>query len=456
MSSSQSKTPGDYPRLFPTPDQTIAGIGEALRDGKTTCLAILEGCLVQVDEWEPKVHAWVVLDRDRAIEQARRLDGELKNGNDRGPLHGIPIGIKDIIDVAGLPTACGSKRWAEAVADRDAEVVANLRDAGAVIMGKTVTTPYAWIDPPVTRNPWNLERTPGGSSSGSAAAVACGMCFAAIGTQTGGSITRPASFCGVAGMKPTRLIAAGMMLGIKPFARSLDHVGPIARSVDDLRFMLGAMIKGPNETKMRLGTDPSLATPPRLGRLRGFFDRRAEPIVKMAFDEALGTLASQGAEVIELDDPVDFEQILNDHRRVMAAEAAGVHSNSLDEFPDDYPPRIRELILEGRSLTAVEYLQANDRKGSVRKSIFAAPACEKLDAFITPATVTKATDPSTTGDPAFNSQWSYSGLPTVSLPTGISPDRLPVAVQLVGYPLKDAELLRIAKWCEQAIRNSRL
>ena len=196
--------PASYPRLFPEPDQTIAGIGRALREGRTTCVEILEGCLAQVDEWEPKVHAWVVLDREGAIEQARALDDELKTGKDRGPLHGIPIGIKDIIDVAGLPTACGSKRWADRIAESDANVVASLREAGAVIMGKTVTTPYAWIDPPITRNPWNLERTPGGSSSGSAAAVACGMCFGAIGTQTGGSITRPASFCGVAGMKPSK------------------------------------------------------------------------------------------------------------------------------------------------------------------------------------------------------------------------------------------------------------
>jgi Asp-tRNA(Asn)/Glu-tRNA(Gln) amidotransferase A subunit family amidase len=156
MRNIPSRPVGDYPRLFPTTEQTIAGIGEALRAGKTTCLEILESCLAQVDEWEPKVHAWVVLDRERAIEQARGLDVELRNDKDRGPLHGIPIGIKDIIDVAGLPTACGSKRWADDLADKDADVVFRLREAGAVIMGKTVTTPYAWIDPPITRNPWKL------------------------------------------------------------------------------------------------------------------------------------------------------------------------------------------------------------------------------------------------------------------------------------------------------------
>ena len=144
--------------------------------------------------------------------------------------------------MAGLPTACGSKRWADRIAEKDAEVVANLREAGAVIMGKTVTTPYAWIDPPLTRNPWNLERTPGGSSSGSAAAVACGMCFGAIGTQTGGSITRPASFCGVAGMKPSKEIAGFHSLEhVYPFAPSLDHVGYLGRGVGDLQVLFEAL-----------------------------------------------------------------------------------------------------------------------------------------------------------------------------------------------------------------------
>jgi Asp-tRNA(Asn)/Glu-tRNA(Gln) amidotransferase A subunit family amidase len=456
MSSSQSKTPGDYPRLFPTPDQTIVGIGEALRDGKTTCLEILEGCLAQVDEWEPKVHAWVVLDRDRAIEQARRLDGELKNGNDRGPLHGIPIGIKDIIDVAGLPTACGSKRWAEAVADRDAEVVANLRDAGAVIMGKTVTTPYAWIDPPVTRNPWNLDRTPGGSSSGSAAAVACGMCFGAVGTQTGGSITRPASFCGVAGMKPNLWASILMMRGIKPFASSLDRVGPIARTVADLRLLLDAM-QGPLDKEVSAQEiRASGASPPRIGRPRGYFDDRAEPLVKSVFDRAVRDLAGQGATVIDMDDPIDFEQVLIDHRRIMAAEAAAVHSDSWDEFPDDYPPRIQELILEGRSLGAMKYLHALERRRSTLREMEEAMFLQKLDALVTPATVSTAPGPFTTGDPAFNSPWTFTGLPTVSFPAGLAADGLPVAVQLVGDGLTDLGALRIAEWCEQAVRNSRL
>jgi aspartyl-tRNA(Asn)/glutamyl-tRNA(Gln) amidotransferase subunit A len=449
-----TKRRSTYPTLFPTPEQTIAGIGRKLRDGKTTCVEILNGCLAQVDEWEPKVHAWVVLDRDRALEQAMALDQELQNGRDRGPLHGIPIGIKDIIDVAGLPTACGAHRWANRIAETDARVVANLRASGAVIMGKTVTTPYAWIDPPITRNPWNLDRTPGGSSSGSAAAVACGMCFGSMGTQTGGSITRPASFCGVAGMKPNKMVSRMMHDGIKPFAQSLDHVGPIAPTASDLLILFDSMQN--SETKN--ADSESLETIEgnlRLGRLRGFFDRRATPAVGSLLADAVRALAASGAEIVDLDDPVDFDAILSDHRAVMAAEAAAVHSAWLDEFPEDYPPLIRELILEGRSVTAPEYSTAHDSMDNTRKAILNAFNSKKCGAWITPATVNPAPDRASTGDPAFNSPWSYTGLPTVSFPIGLAPDGLPVALQLVGWKFEDEKLLKTAQWCEQAIRTAR-
>jgi aspartyl-tRNA(Asn)/glutamyl-tRNA(Gln) amidotransferase subunit A len=433
------------------PDQTIVGVGRALRDGRTTCVEILRGCFAQVDEWEPKVHAWVVLDHERALQQAKARDDELATGKDRGPLHGIPIGIKDIIDVAGLPTACGAKRWANRVVENDARVVANLRNAGAVIMGKTVTTPYAWIDPPITRNPWNLERTPGGSSSGSAAAVACGMCLGALGTQTGGSITRPASFCGVVGMKPYWMTSYFVMdSGIRPFASSLDHVGPIARTIMDTRVLYEAMM-GPD---LKETNDADSGPTPRLGRLRGFFDRRADPAILAMVDEAVVRLDSSGAEIVGLEDPVDFDQILKDHRTVMAAEAANIHSNSLDEFSDEYPPRIRELILQGRAVTALEYLRAKDQMERTQEDVLT--AFNKMDRqfWITPATLGTAPDPSTTGDPAFNSPWSYTGLPTVSLPVGLAADGLPVAIQLIGWRrIGDLALLQAAHWCEHTIRS---
>ena len=222
-------------KLFPDEQETIAGTARRLRSGETTCIKVVQSCLDRIDEREHEVHAWVLVDRTGALSQANLLDAELRSGRDRGPLHGIPIGVKDIIAVEGMPTCCGMTGWEWNTPLVDAAVVSRLRAAGAIILGKTVSTAFAWIDPPETRNPWNLERSPGGSSSGSAAAVACGMCLAALGTQTGGSITRPAAFCGVAGMKPTYSYIDSE--GIFPLSPTLDHPGFIARSVGDLKLM---------------------------------------------------------------------------------------------------------------------------------------------------------------------------------------------------------------------------
>src|ERR1700757_3538245 len=211
---------------------TIASASENIRLGQVTPAALLDSCLERVDGLESAVRAWAFLDPNSAHTHAEALTAELKRGEYRGPLHGIPLGIKDIIDVFDWPTACGSRLWRDNIARQDAPAVRKLRAAGAVLMGKTVTTQYASFDPPPTRNPWNPARTPGGSSSGSAAAIACGMCLGTLGSQKGGSIPRPASFCGVAGCKPTygRVSVDGVM----PLAASMDHPGPIARSVRDL------------------------------------------------------------------------------------------------------------------------------------------------------------------------------------------------------------------------------
>src|SRR5437660_1228575 len=222
---------------------TIHKATAEIRQARLSPSELLEDCFSQIDRYEPKVQAWVFIDRESARAQCDALTQELKHGQYRGPLHGIPLGIKDIFDVFDWPTAAGSSLWARSIARRDATVVGRLRQAGAVFLGKTVTTQYASFDPPPTRNPWNPTRTPGGSSSGSAAAVACGMCLGALGSQTGGSITRPASYCGVAGLKPT--FGRVSCDGVVPLAPSMDHVGPIASCVQDLAILL-QVIAGPD------------------------------------------------------------------------------------------------------------------------------------------------------------------------------------------------------------------
>lgn len=432
-------------RLFPDESETIAGVGRAVREGRTSCAAVLERCFHQIDLWDGKVNAWVFIDRAGAMRQARALDAELNAKTCRGPLHGIPFGIKDVIDVAGMPTACGFPPWRGRVAERDAALVQSLREDGAVILGKTVTTQFAWIDPPPTRNPWNLERTPGGSSSGSAAAVATGMCLAAIGSQTGGSIIRPASFCGVAGFKPPHGVVN--VSGVFPFAPSLDHPGPIARTVEDLGLIADSLFE-----RREASANP-ISRPPRLFRPRGFFDRRAEPDVLDAFEAALDSLSAAGAEIVEAaDDAFDFENIIMEHRLIMAAEAAATHEELFQKHRDEYAPQIRRLVEEGLATATTHYIRSELawRKAS-RDMRLLLP--EGSDFVVTPATLGAAPEASTTGNPCFNSPWSYLGWAAVSFPIGLSPDGMPLAIQIVepdpsGFPLANAF------WCESAIRRS--
>ncbi len=432
--------------IDPPLDETIEGNAQALRDGRRTCLDVLDACLARIDAWEPKVHAWVLVDREGARGQARALEEEREAGRLWGPLHGIPVGIKDIVNVTGQPTAAGFGPWVQRASGGDAPIVARLRAAGAVILGKTVTTPFAWIDPPPTRNPWNLDRTPGGSSSGSAAALACGMALGAIGSQTGGSITRPAAFCGVAGLKPTfgRLSAEGIV----PLAPSLDHPGPLARTVGDLA-ALWETIAGPDPRDQR---DMPGATI-RLGRPRGLFHDRAEPAMREALDGALDALQASGMGVTETALPGSFADVIRCHRLIMAAEAASWHEPLRAEHLDAYPPRIRDLVAEGLSIPATEYIRCRQHQDQLRREILA--CFEGIDALATPAAMGTAPDPTTTGDPVMNSPWSYTGLPTVNLPIGLSPEGLPLGLQLVGRPFGERALLEVARRCETILRSRR-
>jgi aspartyl-tRNA(Asn)/glutamyl-tRNA(Gln) amidotransferase subunit A len=453
-------------KLFPEEHETIVGTARQLRAGETTCQDVLRACLDRIDQMEPAVRAWVLVDREGAEAQARSLDEELVAGKGRGPLHGIPIGVKDIIDVKGFPTGNGlaGQRWVrpQAPAEADAAIVARLREAGAIILGKTVSTPFAWIDPPVTRNPWNFDRTPGGSSSGSAAAVACGMCLGALGTQTGGSITRPAAFCGVAGMKPTYGQISTM--GITPLAPSLDHPGPIARSVADLRLMYLVMLGGSEQPS--IGTGRSTPLPrgreaPALVRLGGFFDEAADPEMWSALYSVVWTLEGSQAMMLNFRDELSVQQLLRDHRTILAYEAVREH-DSPDRIQSKYmntkmrnwffPPRIRELLEEGWSIPEATYnrAQVSRRLPEILRVVLSYGAV-----FLTPAAPGPAPDPTTTGNPAFNSPWSLLGLPTVSFPIGLLADGLPLAVQLVGGEDCDLELLQTAEWCESAIRAAK-
>ena len=414
---------------------TIHEAAAAMRAGTLTPIDLLEQCLARIDRYESLVRAWVVIDRDGARQQAERLTDEWTRGQVRGPLHGIPIGVKDIIDVFDLPTGCGSRLWANSIARQDAACVKRLRSAGAIIVGKTVTTAFAYMDPPVTRNPWDPTRTPGGSSSGSAAAVACGMCLAALGTQTGGSITRPASYCGVASCKPSwgRVSVEGVL----PLAPSLDHVGVMARSVHDLNVVMQPLAGFD-------GPEPSPREAARLGRLRGPFEDESDPQLW----RQLSNLSPHGIEIANVALPPAFADVWPSHRALMAVEAAGVHGDRYQRRPEDYPPKIAELVEEGLRLGQSARSRELARREELRAELTS--MLHGFDALLTPASTGPAPGRETTGSPFFNAPWSYLGWPTVSFPIGTT-GGLPISAQLVGPPNGDTDLLTIAAACEERV-----
>jgi aspartyl-tRNA(Asn)/glutamyl-tRNA(Gln) amidotransferase subunit A len=427
---------------------TIHEAAAAIQAGRLTPVDLLDQCLKRIDRYEHAVRAWVVIDRDGAREQAERLTVHLERRQNHGPLYGIPIGIKDIIDVFDLPTGCGSRLWATSYARQDARCVKNLRSAGAIILGKTVTTAYASFDPPVTRNPWQLDRTPGGSSSGSAAAVACGMGLGALGSQTGGSITRPAAFCGVASCKPSwgRVSVEGVL----PLAPSMDHVGVMARCVRDVAFLLEPLL-----THELAGPVPPRALI-RFGRPRGLFQDKCDPELWEHLSRMDGIRVPLGGaeaavEVIDVALPAAFVDVWHHHHTIMAAEAADYHGERFRRRPDDYPPKIAGLIEDGLRLSGAACVAAYNHRADLRREFV--PLFEDVSALLTPAAPGLAPGWETTGDPVFNSPWSYLGLPTVSFPVCAGGDRgvLPLAVQLVGKPSGERELLAVAAAVEEQV-----
>ena len=446
-------------QLFPAADQTIVGLSKLVQSGQRSCVEIVEGCLANIDAREGDVRAWVHVDREGALSTAAQRDAQIAAGQTCGSLHGIPIGIKDIVDVAGFPTGAGSELLSRQVVDIDATLVRRLRDAGAIILGKTVTTQFACYDPPVTRNPWNIDHTPGGSSSGSAASVAAGMCLGGIGSQTGGSITRPASFCGVAGCKPT--FGWVSCRGVVPLATSLDHPGPIARCISDLSILYDVLAGfDPSDVNSVDRSVESAAaaiaaqtvTAPRIARVRGFFDDLAEPDMRAAIDSVVDQFAQSGANVTDAPLSECFNGVLEHHICLMRAETAAYHEQRIAEHPEDYQPGIQTLIEAGLAVSVTDYVRARQHQQQLKREILSAFA--EADVLVCPAALGPAPDPSTTGDPSFNAPWSHSGLPTVTFPVGLSQDGMPLGIQIVGKHYGEASLFAVAAWCENVVRKS--
>lgn len=416
-----------------------------IRAGTLSPSNLLAACLKRTDAAEPAVAAWVRLDRDAAARVAVQRDIEAREGRFMGPLHGVPIALKDIFDAAGVPTTAGAPAWATRTPAVDAPSVAALRGAGAVPMGKLATTPFAYLDPSVTRNPWDPEHTPGGSSSGPAAAVAARMVPLALGSQTVGSVLRPAAYCGVVGLKPThgRISAAGVL----ELAGSLDHVGVFARAVEDCALALTVLVGGDPAPHDYVGAvvDPPA---PRLGVLAPFL-ARATPEMGKHLEAVTRGLEAAGARLEDVALPAAFASIYDVGATVLRAEAAAAHAPLFPAHAAEYPPKIKELIELGHAISAPVYLAAQAARGQVREAVRAIAA--RYDAFLLPTIGAPAPRGlASTGDPSFCSPWSFLGMPAITLPTGVE-GGLPLAVQLVAAPWSEARLLAAAAWCERVI-----
>ena len=421
---------------------------EAIGRREMTCTALVESCLERIRAVEPRVDAWAFLDPERAIAQARDRDRMLADNTSLGPLHGLPVGIKDIFDTADMPTENGTVLHAGRRPTEDATVVTLLRAAGAVILGKTVTTELAVYGPGKTRNPRNPDHTPGGSSSGSAAAVAAEMVPLALGSQTNGSVIRPAAYCGVVGYKPT----FGLIprTGALRQSRPLDQVGVFARTVEDAALLAHAlMVFDERDPDMRSQAQPRFLeaagqTPPsrpRLAFVRTPFWDQADRGARDIFAE----FAIQSGEAEEVELPSSFAEAATIHRTIMEADFATSFAAEYARGKAMLTPTLRTMIERGQRTLAMDYRRAVEQvPGLVRdlEGIFA-----RYDAILTPATTGEApAGLASTGNPIFCTIWTLCGVPAIALPLLRGPQGLPLGVQLVGRRHDDARLLRTARW----------
>ena len=438
---------------------SLAEMAAQIKRRRLSPVTLLESLLNRIDSLESSLRAWVTIDRQRVYEDAKRCEKEIVRGKSRGPLHGIPVGVKDIFYTAGLKTTGGSKIFVDFIPAYDATAVSRLKKAGAIILGKTATTEFAYADPAPTRNPWNLDHTPGGSSSGSAVAVAACMCPAALGTQTAGSVLRPAAFCGVVGLKPTygRISRHGVL----PLSWTLDHVGCLTRTVEDATILLSALAgydpEDPSSSEKPVSDYTrslrSTRSPLRIGLVREFYEQISAEQVWQHTKEIVRGLKRAGAQIAEVKMPGSFAAVQDAQRIIMRVEAASFHEKLFAEHKDTYQPRIRELVEMGLLIPGVNYLHAQKIKKLFRREMD--EVVEQFDCLLTPATSSPAPQGiSSTGNPWFQVPWSLSGLPAISLPSGLSKEGLPLGIQLVGSAFAEGKLFAVARWCEKVLQVS--
>lgn len=415
---------------------------QAIREGHLRSVDLVQSCLDRIAAREPQVLAWAWLDPAAALAAAQAMD-QLPV---RGPLHGVPIAVKDIIDTVDMPTEYGSSIYRGRRPGADASCVALARRAGALVLGKTVTTEFAYFAPGPTANPHRLLHTPGGSSSGSAAAVADNMVPAGFGTQTAASVTRPASFCGVTGYKSS--LGEFSLAGIKPFAASFDALGTLTRGVVDAQWLRWALL-GEQHT-----IDAACITaPPHVGLCHTPWWDQAAPDCQQALDSVARQLSAQGATVSVADLPAHFAGLAQVHKTIMAYEAARSLAFENDRHQDALSQQMRQLLADGMGIDRAQYLAALETGAAAQREF--AVWRSQWDVLLAPSAVGEApAGLSATGDPLFSRMWTLLGVPTVTLPLGSGATGLPIGAQLIGTLRGDEHLLACARWVENHVRAS--
>ena len=449
---------------------TIAQAAPLLRDGQLSPVELTRAFLERIEAIDGRLNSYVTLLPERALAQARAAEAEILRGDYRGPLHGIPIGLKDLYDTAGILTTAMSRVTPDRVPTEDATTVARLNQAGTILLGKLAMHEFALGGPdftslfPPARNPWNLAHIPGGSSSGSGAAVAAGLCMGALGSDTGGSIRGPASMCGIVGIKPTYGRVSNF--GVVPLSWSQDHCGPMTWTVADNALMLQALAgHDPKDPTTSTAPVPDYSAALRDGIAgmtigvprRYFFEAGpdVEPETLDAIEGALEVMAELGATVRDVDIP-HVEQSRAANQTIMMGEAFAYHEHNLKTRREDYGAMVRDRFLLGGMLTISDYVQAQRVRSLIKREM--ADALREVDVLVTPTSPKPAaalegySGGATLTGPSFTGPFNASGIPAISTPGGFSSDGLPIGLQIAGKPFDEATVLRVAYAYEQAAR----
>ena len=445
-------------------------VGSLIQSRQISPVELTAETLERIAQLNPRLNAFLTVTDELAKEQARAAEAEILAGNYRGPLHGVPVAVKDLFFTRGVRTTAGSKILANFVPDFDSTVVEKLRQAGAVLVGKTALHELAYgvtNDNPhfgPTRNPWNPERTSGGSSGGSGVAVASGMAFAALGTDTGGSIRIPASFCGVAGLKPT--FGRVSLHGVLPLGHTLDHVGPLARTAEDTAVVYDAIAGFDPQDDFSVDRQVrEVRFKKAMGRCRvafpeDYFFDRVQPEVERVVRQALGVFEKLGARVIPVKLP-GMAELTEASRVSLLAEAYGVHKNDLENHSDDLGRDVKLLLERGREVTALDYVNAQLARQRFRRQL--QQLFQAVDVLVTPTSpltafpigVTKVTlaaqeEDARTAATRFTRCFNATGNPALSLCCGYDGEGLPVGLQIVGKWWDEATVLQVGYAYEQA------